>query len=101
MAPSFSCRIAMAPPQLRGLLRRQLYRDIVTAVTLGWVAGAGWWFGIAIPRRKQYEDFYRNYDANAVAESMKASFEEGKWALFRTTSQPESELSVHCVWNGF
>ena len=100
MAPSFFCRIAMAPPQLRGLLRRQLYRDIVTAVTLGWVAGAGWWFGVAIPRRKQYEDFYRNYDANAVAESMKASFEEGKWALFRTTSTT-GVRTVHCVWNGF
>ena len=73
----------MALPQLRGLLRRQLYRDIVTAVTLGWIAGAGWWFGVAIPRRKLYEDFYKNYDAKAVADSMKASFEEGKWALFR------------------
>lgn len=84
----------MAPPQLRGFLRRQLYRDIVTAVTLGWVAGAGWWFGVAIPRRKQYEDFYRNYDANAVAESMKASFEEGRWALFRMISYNY----VHCAW---
>lgn len=53
-------------------------RDIVTAVTLGWVAGAGWWFGVALPRRKQYENFYRNYDAKAVADSMKASFEEGE-----------------------
>lgn len=75
----------MAVPQLRGMLRRQLYRDIVTAVTLGWIAGAGWWFGVAIPRRKLYEDFYRNYDAKAVADSMKASFEEGRWASFRNT----------------
>lgn len=82
----------MAPPQLRGFLRRQLYRDIVTAITLGWVAGAGWWFGVAIPRRKQYEDFYRNYDANAVAESMKASFEEGRWALFRMTPYNQLEM---------
>ena len=51
-------------------------RDVVTAVTLGWAAGAAWWFGVAIPKRKQYEDFYRNYDAKAVADSMKASFEE-------------------------
>ena len=66
--------IAM-PPQLRGLLRRQLGRDLAIGVTLSWVAGAAFWFGIAAPRRKVYEDFYRNYDAKAVAASMKASFE--------------------------
>ena len=53
-------------------------RDIVTAVTLGWIAGAGWWFGVAQPRRTTYENFYKNYDAKAVAASMKASFEEGR-----------------------
>lgn len=52
-------------------------RDVVTAVTLGWAAGAVWWFGVAIPTRRRYEDFYRDYDAKAVADSMKASFEEG------------------------
>ena len=67
----------MAVPQLRGLLKRQIGRDILTAVSLGFVAGAAWWFGVAAPKRKRYEDFYRNYDAKAVAESMKASFEEG------------------------
>ena len=67
----------MAPPKLRGLLKRQIGRDLVTAVTLGWIAGMGWWFGVAVPRRQRYEAFYKNYDAKAVAESMKASFEEG------------------------
>ena len=56
-------------------------RDIFTAVTLGWAAGAVWWFSVAQPRRKTYEDFYRNYDAKAVAASTKASFEEGKDGL--------------------
>lgn len=63
-------------PQLRGLLQRSIKRDIATAFLLSWVAGAGWWFTIVIPRRKKYEDFYKNYDAKAVAASMKASWEE-------------------------
>lgn len=67
----------MAPPQLRGLLKRQIGRDIVTAVTLGWIGGMAWWFGVAVPRRQRYMKFYENYDAKAVADSMKASFEEG------------------------
>ena len=65
-------------PQLRGMLRRQLGRDLAICVTLSWIAGAAFWFGVAAPRRKVYEDFYRNYDAKAVAASMKASFERGK-----------------------
>ena len=50
-------------------------RDLTVAVVLGWVAGAGWWFGVAAPKRKKYEDFYKNYDAKAVAAATKASFE--------------------------
>ncbi len=64
-------------------------RDLVTAMTLGWAAGAIWWFGVAQPRRTLYENFYKNYDAKAVAANMKASF-EGKasllnwWHVFTT-----------------
>ena len=64
-------------PQLRGLLRRKLSREILIALGLGLVAGAGYWYALVLPRRRTYEDFYRNYDARAVAESMTASFEEG------------------------
>lgn len=52
-------------------------RDILVGTTLGWLVGAAWWFGVALPRRKKYEEFYRNYDAKAVAAATKASFEEG------------------------
>ena len=73
-----SSSVAMAPPvQLRGLLRRRLGREILTAAALGIVAGAMWMYGVQLPRRKRYEDFYRNYDAKATAESMTASFERG------------------------
>lgn len=63
---------------MRGRLKKRIMRDILIGTTLGWLVGAAWWFGVALPRRKKYEDFYRNYDAKAVAASMKASFEEGK-----------------------
>lgn len=66
----------MAPPQLRGMLRRQIMRDMVTAGLVGFIGGAVWWFGIAKPRHRKYEEFYKNYDANAVAAKMTASFEE-------------------------
>lgn len=62
---------------MRGMLKRKIMRDILIGVTLGWIAGAAWWFGHALPRRRRYEEFYRQYDAKAVAASMKASFEGG------------------------
>lgn len=66
----------MAPPQLRGMLRKIIMRDLAIGVFLAFSGGAVWWFGVAKPRRLKYEEFYKDYDANAVAESMTASFEE-------------------------
>lgn len=64
-------------PQLRGLLRRRLAREILTGVGLGLVSGAIFWYAVVIPRRKLYEDFYRDYDAQAVADKMPVSFNKG------------------------
>lgn len=66
----------MAPPQLRGMLQKQIMRDIAVALTLGVSGAAAWWFGVAKPRQNKYYEFYKNYDAQADAESMTASFEE-------------------------
>ena len=66
----------MAPPVMRGMLRRQIMRDLAIGFTLALTAGAGWWFGVAQPRQRKYVEFYANYDAEAVAASMTASFEE-------------------------
>lgn len=66
----------MAPPQLRGMLKRQIMKDIAVGFALSFMGAGAWWFGVALPRRRKYEDFYKNYDAQAVAESMTASFEE-------------------------
>ena len=65
----------MAPPQLRGLLRKQIMRDLATGFTLSFVGASVWWFGLARPQCMSYVDFYSNYDAKAVAASMTASFE--------------------------
>ena len=56
-------------------------RDILIGTTAGWLVGAAWWFGVALPRRRKYEEFYRNYDAEAIEEATKASFEEGEHYL--------------------
>lgn len=63
-------------PQLRNLLRRQIKIDLAIGFVLSISAGAAWWYSVALPRRQRYEEFYRNYDAKAVAASMKASWEE-------------------------
>ena len=63
-------------PQLRGLLRRKLAFEVVTAVSMGIAVGSIWYFAVARPRRLKYEEFYKSYDATADAKSMKASWEE-------------------------
>ena len=59
-------------PQLRGLLQRQLYRDLGTGLVLAVFAGAAWRYGYALPKRKKYEEFYKNYDAEKVAKEIEA-----------------------------
>ena len=71
---------------MRGMLKKKIMRDIFTGVTLGWFVGAAWWFGVALPRRRRYEEFYRNYDDEAVSKVLKASFEEGEHYLELYTS---------------
>ena len=71
----FGVGIKMAAFQMRGLLLSSVKRDLAMGSAVSLIAGAAWWFGIVIPRRKRYDEFYRNYDAKAVAASMKASWE--------------------------
>lgn len=46
-------------PQLKGLLRRKLALEVVTAVSLGIAVGSIWYFAVAKPRRQKYDEFYR------------------------------------------
>ena len=63
-------------PQMRGLLRRRIIRDVLTSVGLALIVAGTWWFGVAKPRKQKYLNFYKGYDANAEAEKLKASWEE-------------------------
>lgn len=61
---------------MRGMLKKKVMRDILIGTTLGWLAGAAWWFGVALPRRRKYENFYKDYNAQHVAENkLTPSFE--------------------------
>jgi len=52
----------MAKPQLRGLLRRQMIRDLAIGSVVAFGAASAWWFGVAVPKRKMYEDYYNNFN---------------------------------------
>lgn len=65
----------MAPPVLRGFVQRHLRNAIARSIAFGMVGGCIWKFGVADPKRKQYEDFYKNYDAEKVAKLIEAEME--------------------------
>ena len=67
--------LVMAPPILRGFVQRHLRNAIVRSITIGMVGGAIWKFAYADPKRKRYEEFYKNYDAEKVAKEMEADKE--------------------------
>ena len=54
------------PPRMRGMLKRQVKIDIATAFVLGFLGASAWWYGVAVPRRKAYEDFYKNYTPSST-----------------------------------
>lgn len=59
-------------PQLRGLVQRRMMRDIGQAVGLAFVAGFAWRYFYAEPKRKKYENYYKNLDAEKEAKLMEA-----------------------------
>lgn len=62
-------------PQLRGIVARSLKKDIMVASVAGVIAGFAWKFLYADPKRRQYENFYKNYDAEKVAKEIEADLE--------------------------
>eukprot|EP00118_Oscarella_pearsei_P024756 m.306727 g.306727 ORF g.306727 m.306727 type:complete len:66 (+) comp41536_c0_seq1:140-337(+) len=63
----------MAPPQLRNLLRRKIAVDIVTAMSLGTAVGLLWRYGVQMPSKKRYLEFYKDYNAAEVAKKWEAT----------------------------
>ena len=65
----------MAPPVLRGFVQRHLRNAILRSIAIGTAGGVVWMYGYAEPKRKKYEEFYKNYDAEKVAKEMEAEME--------------------------
>ncbi|KAK9511195.1 hypothetical protein O3M35_005802 [Rhynocoris fuscipes] len=59
-------------PQLRGLLRAQTKRNIAIAMVLSAIGGFAVKTFLGDARKKQYADFYKNYDAKKEFEQMRA-----------------------------
>lgn len=67
--------LEMAPPVLRGFVQRHLRNAILRSIAIGTAGGVVWMYGYAEPKRKKYEEFYKNYDAEKVAKEMEAEME--------------------------
>ena len=66
----------MAPPVLRGFVQRQLRNAILRSIAIGTAGGFVWMYGYAEPKRRKYEEFYKNYDAEKWQKKWKR-----KWKL--------------------
>uniref|UniRef100_A0A0B6YTV2 Uncharacterized protein n=1 Tax=Arion vulgaris TaxID=1028688 RepID=A0A0B6YTV2_9EUPU len=60
-------------PVLRNLLLNQSKIEFSVALVGSVIAAAAYKFGIEVPRRKSYEDYEKNVDADAVYARMKAA----------------------------
>ena len=67
------------PPQLRGLLNSRLMRDLTVLPFLAGGGGFLWYWFVMKPRREVYAEFYKNYDAQAVAKKMET--EQGGYSM--------------------
>lgn len=50
---------AVAKPVLRGLLHRQLKMQLTTGVILSSLVAAAWHYGVSVPRKQRYAEFYK------------------------------------------
>ncbi|XP_044514153.1 cytochrome c oxidase subunit 6C-2 [Gracilinanus agilis] len=60
----------LAKPQLRGLLAKRLRIHIMAAFALSLGCATMYKFGVAEPRKRAYQDFYRRYDSLKDFEEM-------------------------------
>ncbi|KAF5306585.1 hypothetical protein FQR65_LT07312 [Abscondita terminalis] len=58
------------PYELAGYFERYTRNTIIKAVLLGLAGGAAFKYFYIMPKRKAYDEFYKNYDAEAVFEEM-------------------------------
>ncbi|RDD46176.1 hypothetical protein TrispH2_001472, partial [Trichoplax sp. H2] len=64
---SVKTTMSAAKPQLRYLFRTEVLRDIFVAIGVGLVGGLVFRYTVQVPRIRNYENFYKNYNANDEA----------------------------------
>ena len=69
----------MAAPQLRGMVQRGLHRAIIRAASAGLAAGFTYNYFIAWPKKKKYEDYYKDFDAEKEAKAMQLEESQSMW----------------------
>ncbi|OXU18513.1 hypothetical protein TSAR_008562 [Trichomalopsis sarcophagae] len=57
-------------PQLRRLLESRIKSAIIGACLFSVATGVAWKFGVSEPRKRQYAEFYKTYDADAKLKIM-------------------------------
>lgn len=50
---------ALAKPHLRGLLEKQIKKNLTIAIILSIGSGIAWKFGVCEPRKRRYAEFYK------------------------------------------
>lgn len=60
----------IAKPILRGYVKAYIVRSFLISCSIGLFAGWSYKYFVADPRKKAYADFYKNYNAEEVAERM-------------------------------
>ena len=54
--------MALAKPQLRGLLQSRLKKQFVFGLLFCTTTTSSFYFGVRLPRERKYKEFYRNLD---------------------------------------
>jgi len=63
----------IAKPALRGYHLKEIKRNVLISTVGASVLSVVWYYGINKARRDNYANFYKNYDAEAEFQRMKAA----------------------------
>ncbi|XP_077991704.1 cytochrome c oxidase subunit 6C-1-like [Glandiceps talaboti] len=78
--------MSLVRPQMRGLLKSKIKRDIVIGTVLAFIGAGIVKYGMAEPRKRAYADFYKDYDDQKAFEAMKEA------GVFHS-ARPEGEVA--------
>nr|ALS05275.1 hypothetical protein [Tortanus forcipatus] len=63
----------ISKPVMRGLHVNQIKRNLIIATLFSTATSLAWYFTVNKPRKEAYANFYKNYDAEADFQRMKAA----------------------------